>query len=105
MQSRAFSLLPLALALAAAPALGGQPRAGASYPLTIDTWIAAEEDQLLASDPSTDSVLGPVSVWGDTAIVGAGSEEAGKGAAYVFVRSGTTWTQQAKLLASDGMSA
>jgi len=27
---------------------------------------------------------------------------ANTGAAYVFVRSGTTWTQQAKLLASDG---
>jgi len=46
-----------------------------------------------------------VAVSGDTALVGAyGDDDLGKssGAAYVFVRGGTTWTQQAKLLADDG---
>ncbi|PKQ16457.1 MAG: hypothetical protein CVT67_04820 [Actinobacteria bacterium HGW-Actinobacteria-7] len=43
---------------------------------------------------------------GDTALVGAWGETVGandtQGAAYVFTRSGTTWTQQEKLLSSDG---
>jgi FG-GAP repeat len=47
-----------------------------------------------------------VSVSGDTAIVGAPANTTspngvGTGAAYVFVRSGTTWTQVAELSASD----
>ena len=45
-------------------------------------------------------------VSGDTAVIGApgNSNENGAaaGAVYVFVRDGTTWSQQAKLLASDG---
>ena len=40
----------------------------------------------------------------DTAMVGAAQEDIGasadQGAAYVFVRSGTTWSQQQKLTAS-----
>ena len=43
-----------------------------------------------------------VSVSGDTAVVGAYGKNRYTGAAYVFKRSGTTWTQQAKLTASDG---
>jgi hypothetical protein len=47
-----------------------------------------------------------VSVFGDTGLVGAylGDTPGGvdAGAAYVFVRSGTTWTEQQKLLAPDG---
>jgi len=41
----------------------------------------------------------------DIAVVGAyGDDPAGAyaGSAYVFVRSGTAWTEQAKLTASDG---
>ena len=36
------------------------------------------------------------------ALVGAYGDGAARGAAYVFTRSGTTWTEQPKLLASDG---
>ena len=47
-----------------------------------------------------------VSVSGDTVVVGASGDDtpggADAGSAYVFVRSGTTWTEQQKLLASDG---
>ena len=43
---------------------------------------------------------------GDTAVVGAAWTDtpagAGAGSAYVFVRSGTTWSLQQKLAASDG---
>jgi len=47
-----------------------------------------------------------VSLDGDTALIGAPEDgdpfTAEFGAVYVFVRSGTAWSQQAKLLASDG---
>src|SRR5438552_17643148 len=49
---------------------------------------------------------GAVSLSGDTVIVGVSTNDtpAGEdaGSAYVFVRSGTTWTLQQKLLAPDG---
>lgn len=62
--------------------------------------------RLLASDGATSDRFGDsVAIDGDTALVGAsieGSEQGVlKGAAYVFTRSGTTWTQQAKLEAAD----
>lgn len=47
----------------------------------------------------------PVAISGDIAVVGATLDpHAGSfsGSAYVFVRSGTTWTEEAKLTASDG---
>ena len=47
-----------------------------------------------------------VALVGDTALVGAYADDAAAGAnvgsVYVFVRSGTTWSQQAKLTANDG---
>ena len=43
---------------------------------------------------------------GDTVLIGASFDDIGgnadQGAAYVFVRNGATWTQQQKLIASDG---
>ncbi|MDQ3623880.1 MAG: hypothetical protein M3463_15555 [Verrucomicrobiota bacterium] len=48
-----------------------------------------------------------VAISGDTVVVGAnGNDDAGasSGSAYVFVRSGATWTQQQKLTASDAAS-
>lgn len=51
-----------------------------------------------------------VAVSGSTAVVGAvyhkalGINEPGRGAAFVFTQSGTTWIQQAELTASDGFS-
>ena len=43
-----------------------------------------------------------MSLDGDTAVIGAAGADAEQGAAYVFVRSGGSWTQQAKLTAADG---
>jgi Cadherin-like domain/FG-GAP repeat/Putative Ig domain/Domain of unknown function (DUF4214) len=47
-----------------------------------------------------------VAINGDTAVVGADGVEVNnqfpQGAAYVFVRSGSTWSQQAELTAADG---
>jgi len=43
-----------------------------------------------------------VAVSGDTAVIGAQGTHNNFGAAYVFVRRGTTWSQQAELTAFDG---
>ncbi|MDQ3733115.1 MAG: FG-GAP repeat protein [Actinomycetota bacterium] len=75
-----------------------------------DAVIAAvQQATLTASDPRGGSYFGfSVDVSGTTAVVGAlfASTPAGQfaGAAYVFVRSGETWTEQAKLTASDGLA-
>ena len=44
-----------------------------------------------------------VAISGDTVIVGDDPVDSGRGVAYVFVRSGTTWSQQQILVASDGV--
>src|SRR5207237_8228258 len=62
--------------------------------------------KLVASDgAAVDSFGNSVAISGDTAVVGAYTEDTApnteNGAAYVFVRNGTAWSEQAKLLASD----
>jgi hypothetical protein len=75
-------------------------------PLTsrADNWT--EKQKLLASDGATEDNFGwSVSLSGDTALIGVINDDdngANSGSAYVFIRTGTTWSQQAKLLASDG---
>ena len=67
------------------------------------TWT--EEAKLTASDAAAGDAFGRPGIRGDTVIVGASGDDdlgTGSGSAYVFVRSGTTWTQEAKLTASDG---
>ena len=61
----------------------------------------------LADDGNNgDQFGGTVAISGDYALVGAASDKVGtnasQGSAYVFVRNGNTWSQQAKLTASDG---
>src|SRR5689334_4293957 len=65
--------------------------------------LAAQRSQLLASDRDSADLFGFSSdIDGDTAVIGALGKDGYTGAAYVFVRSGGTWTEQAKLAASDG---
>ena len=64
-----------------------------------------QKAKLTASDGSTGSDFGnSVAISGSTAVVGAPIENSAAGAAYVFVHSGSTWLQQAKLTASDGVA-
>lgn len=67
-------------------------------------WI--ETQKLLASDGTGGDTFGNlVAMDGDYAVIGANHDDqngVGAGSAYVFVRSGDNWTQQAKLLPSDG---
>ena len=72
-------------------------RSGASW---------TEQAKLVASDGAVGDQFGrSVSISGDYAIVGAPLDDDNgdaSGSAYIFVRSGASWTQQAKLTASDG---
>ena len=69
---------------------------GATYPVTIDPTLR-QETQLTASDGAASALFGwSVAISGDTAIVGAAS----RGVAYVYVRNGATWSEQAQLSVS-----
>jgi hypothetical protein len=60
-----------------------------------------EEVGLTASDGAASNRLGSsVAISGDLSVVGAPREDSNRGAAYVFTRSGNTWSQRAKLTGS-----
>jgi hypothetical protein len=66
---------------------------------------SALSQTLLAGDGAPNDHFGTaVAVDGDTAVVGAPNDDANRGAVYVFQRSGDTWVNVAKLVASDGKS-
>jgi len=90
----------------AAPSAGttAGPSASADELLAL---LAVQQAQLTAGDGAANDWFGcSVAISGDTAVVGAPDDHIGantdQGSAYVFVRSGTTWSQQAKLTAADG---
>jgi hypothetical protein len=79
--------------------------AGSAYVFTFSGTTWTQQQKLTASDPGVyDSFGVDVSLDGNTALIGAEDEISSdsSGAAYVFTRSGTVWTEQAKLLPSDG---
>ena len=92
---------------AAASAVTTNVYQGAVYVFlrTGTTW--AQQAKLTAGDGAASDYFGDsVAIAGDTVVVGATEDATGtnsrQGSAYVFVRSGTTWTQQSKLTAGDG---
>jgi hypothetical protein len=70
-----------------------------------------EEAKLKGSENSQGDFFGSgVALFGDTAVVGAEGDDLStsfqhEGTAYVFVRSGTSWSEQARLSASDAGSS
>ncbi|WP_437501363.1 DNRLRE domain-containing protein [Sorangium sp. So ce1099] len=72
--------------------------AGAAYPVTVDPLAASERTALIGVDGASQVHLDgdAVAMSGDTAVVGAPGS-----AAYVFVKSGGGWAQQARLVPSD----
>jgi len=79
--------------------------AGAAYVFTRIGARWVQQAKLVASDPGAGASFGAaVGISEDTVVVGAtGDDHAGRfsGSAYVFTRTDGTWTQQAKLTASD----
>ena len=76
--------------------------AGAAYVFVRSGTAWSQQAYLKASNAgAVDGFGGSVAVSGDTVVVGASNEDSSAGAAYVFVRSGTAWSQQAYLKASN----
>ena len=87
----------------------GGSSSGSAYIFTRSGSTWSEQQKITASDAAADDYFGMgVSISGDgnTAIVGAPFEDPGNvggaGSAYIFTRSGSTWSEQTKLVASDG---
>jgi uncharacterized repeat protein (TIGR01451 family) len=85
------------------------PAAGSAYVFVRSGTTWTQRQKLMASDGAANDFFGlSVSVSGDTAVVGADRDDTAAGidagSAYVFARSGTAWTEQQKLVASDGAS-
>jgi len=84
-------------------------QAGSAYVFVRSGTVWSQQAKLVAPDAEANALFGrSVAVEGDTLVVGAEGDSdsgAGSGSVYVFVRSGTSWTQQAKLLASDGAAS
>jgi hypothetical protein len=106
------TFLPLSLLAILGMLLG--PGCGSSPPSkkeTIDKNIqailAASETKMTAGDSAASNYFGvSVAIWNNTAVVGAdyrtNGSIIGAGAVYIYVKSGSTWTQQAILTADDG---
>ncbi len=79
---------------------------GAAYVFVRSGGSWVQQAKLQAGDGASGDEFGySVAISGDTIVVGSWRSNAptsNSGAAYVFTRTGTTWTQQQKLTASDG---
>ena len=90
-------------------ASGGDPfgdEAGSAYLFRFNGSTWAQEAKLLADDGAAGDLFGwSVAVSGDVVVIGADFDDdngVDSGSAYVFWFDGSTWVQQAKLLAHDG---
>ena len=81
-------------------------QAGAAYVYILSGGVWTQQAVLLANDGALGDKFGySVAISGDTIVVGAYNDDtafSNGGSAYVFVRSGTTWAFQQKLLPGDG---
>ena len=76
---------------------------GSAYVFAYDGGMWTETAKFIASDGEAYDFLGhSVSVSENTIIVGAFGDENDRGSAYMFTYDGETWTETAKLTASDG---
>jgi hypothetical protein len=85
--------------------------AGSAYIFVRSGSTWTQQQKIVAGDRAVQDNFGySVGISGDYAIVGAWSEDedasggatlANAGSAYIFVRSGSTWSQQQKIVASD----
>ena len=87
--------------------INGNVNRGAAYVFVRNGTGWTEQQRLTASDGATGDGFGcSVAISCGTIVVGAYAAAPGgaveRGAAYVFVRNGSSWSEQAKLLAEDG---
>ena len=87
--------------------LGARVDQGSAYVFVRSGTTWSEQQKLTASDGAPGDEFGvSVAISGNTTVVGAFADDVfpkvDQGSAYVFVRGGTTWSQQQKMTASDG---
>ena len=100
----------VALSSDGSTALIGGENEGASgaawvYTRSGSTWTVQQELTPSSGTASSVAEFGStlaVSADGSTALIGGPQDNSGTGAAYVFTRSGSSWTQQQKLTAASG---
>ncbi|KAB7725596.1 hypothetical protein F5984_25845 [Rudanella paleaurantiibacter] len=88
-------------------AIGSNAAQGSAYIFVRSGNGWTEQAKLTANDGTSGDQFGSsVAIAGDYAIVGAPNDAIGsnngQGSAYIFMRSGDSWIQQAKLTANDG---
>ncbi len=95
--------------LVGAPLEGLSPgvNTGSAYVFVRSGTSWSQEAKLVASDGAVDDKFGTsVALSGNTALVGAPFDDLPRGSdagsSYMFLRSGTSWSQQAKVIAADG---
>ncbi|MGI9106290.1 MAG: Calx-beta domain-containing protein [Pyrinomonadaceae bacterium] len=106
-----FVFAPAAAATAQSfvpPATSGMPQEQEAEPASL-TVMATQQLKFTADDGGADDEFGhAIAISGNTAVVGAPFHNVGTirdaGAAYVFVRTGETWSLQQKLVAFDANS-
>lgn len=82
--------------------IGDNTQQGKAYVFTRSGTVWTEQQGLLAGDGGIRDHFGSsVSLDGDYAVIGAKTDVL-KGSAYIFMRSGDTWTQQQKIFPADG---
>lgn len=87
--------------------IGSNIKQGSAYIFFFNGTAWVQQAKLTAADGNDDDNFGrSVSISGDYVVVGAENDDVGidvnQGSAYVFFRSGTNWTQQAKIFATTG---
>jgi len=77
--------------------------AGAAWVFTRSDSVWNEQQKITVTDASNSARFGnsvALSADGNTALIGGFGDNNGKGAAWVFMRSGSTWSEQTKLIAT-----
>jgi len=90
---------------------GGTSNAGAAYVYSRSGTVWTQEAKIFASDKAASDLFGDsvsISNDGSRVVIGARLSDPGgtgdAGAAYMYSRSGTTWTEEAKIIASDKLA-
>ena len=86
--------------------ISGVSKRGAAYVFVKSNGTWSLQQKLFAGDGAEEDIFGrSVAIEGDTAVVTAMWDDFGtnlnQGSAYIFVRSGTSWTLQQKITGSD----
>ncbi len=87
--------------------IGSKPDQGSAYVFVLSNGSWLQQQKLVAGDGAAGDNFGnEVAISGDTVIVGAHFADIGanfdQGSAYIFSRTGNSWSQQQKLTATDG---